>query len=82
MNLIGLGRVSSMSWKKPSVGMVWIKAAHHVHVVIPSPITVVAPSCVCHVVPSLGQVCPLPHGVRMSRLPAVVYGGDSGGLYQ
>ena len=45
MNPIGLGCVSAMSWKKLSVGMVWIKAVRRAHVVIPSPITVVAPSC-------------------------------------
>ena len=71
-----------MSWKKPSVGMVWIKAARRVHVVAPSPITIVTASRVCHVIPSLGRVCPLPRGVRASRLPAVVHGGDSGGPYR
>ena len=82
MNLIRSGCVSAMSWKKPSVGMVWIKATCRAHVVVPSPITIVPPSRVCHVVPSLGQVCPSPRGVCMSHLPAVVHGGDSGGPYQ
>ena len=82
MNPIGSGCVSTMSWKKPSVGMVQIKAARRAHVVVPSLITIVASSCVCHVVPSLGRVCPLPRGVCASRLLAVVYGGDSGGPYQ